>query len=195
MDGKVIDKRWFQDRIRDAGISQADLARQLEIDRSALSLMLSGKRSMKLEEAAGIAGVLSLDVDDVLARAGVRLPSSATSVPIFAAVDARGCVHRKSIVGQVEFGNLAPEGAVAVRCEDLAAVFYGWVFLFVPRASVSPEGMQRVSIVQLEDDTEHLAAVNRGFDRGLYNLRGLDGRVQENQRLKSASPVLWIKSC
>ncbi len=191
----MIDKKWFQDRIRDAGFSQSDLARQLEIDRSAMSLMLSGKRNMRLEEAARIAGILSLDVDDVLTRAGVRLPTSATTVSIVGTVDARGRIHHKADGGRAEFGEVAPEGAVAVRCEDFAATFYGWVFLFVARTSVSLEGMQRVSIVRLDDDTEHLAAVNRGFDQGLYNLRSLDGRVHENQRLKSASPVLWIKCC
>ena len=61
-----VDTRWFQDRVRDADLSQSRLAKLLGIDKSALSHMFNNKRAMKMAEATRIAEVLSLPLDDVL---------------------------------------------------------------------------------------------------------------------------------
>lgn len=190
----MVDKRWFQDRVRDADISQAKLAGMLGIDRAAMSLTFSGKRKMQLEEAARIAEILALDVNEVLARAGVRLPKGPRSVTVVGIVDAAGRVHDKRGAGRVDPTGDMPSGTVAVRCEDRAAVTYGWVLYFVPQASIAADALERVSIVRLADGTQHVAALSRGFEPGAYNLRGLDGRMLENQRVTSASPVLWIRA-
>jgi DNA-binding XRE family transcriptional regulator len=190
----MVDKRWFQDRVRDADISQAKLANLLGIDRAAMSLTFSGRRKMQLEEAARIAEILALDVNEVLARAGVRLPKGPRSVPVVGVVDAGGRIHDKKGAGRVNPIGDPPRETVAVRCEDRAAVIYGWVLFFVPQAAVAGDALERVSIVKAAEGTQHLAAVSRGFDAGTYNLRGLDGRMTENVRVASASPVLWINA-
>lgn len=190
----MIEKRWFQDRIRDAGLSQARLAQMLGIDRAAMSLTLSGKRKMQLEEAARIAEILAVDVDDVLGRAGIRLPKGPQTVLITGIVDVNGRVHDKSNPARTDPPTGAPSNTTAIRCEDRASVIYGWVFFFVPKPTVAGDALERVSIVRLIDSTQFLASVARGFEPGAYNLRFIDGRMIENARLISASPVLWIRA-
>ena len=53
-----MDTKWFRDRLADRGLSQRALARQMALDAAAVSLMLRGKREMKLTEAAEIARLL-----------------------------------------------------------------------------------------------------------------------------------------
>lgn len=190
----MVDKRWFQDRVRDADISQAKLANMLGIDRAAMSLTFSGKRKMQLDEAARIAEILALDVNEVMARAGVRLHKGPRSVNVVGVVDAAGRVHDKRNAGRVDPPGDVPKNTVAIRCEDRAAVIYNWVLFFVPQAAVVGDALERVSIVRAADGTQYLAALSRGFEAGTYNLRGLDGRMLENVRVASASPVLWIKA-
>ena len=189
-----MDKRWFQDRVKDADISQSKLARMLGIDRSAMSLTFSGRRKMRLEEAARIAEILALDVQEVLGRAGVRLPQGPRSVPLVGTVDAEGVVRPKRGAGRAEPPEGLPAGAVAIRCEDRAAVLYGWTLFYVPQPGMTGEALERVAVVQLTDGTQHLAAVSRGFETGSYNLRKLQGPHLENQRVAAASPVLWIRA-
>jgi transcriptional regulator with XRE-family HTH domain len=190
----MVDKRWFQDRVRDADISQSKLAQMLGIDRSAMSLTFNGKRKMQLEEAARIAEILGLDVKEVLARAGVQPHKGPRSVSVVGVVDAAGRIHDKRGAGRADPPNDVPKTTVALRCEDRAAVIYNWVLFFVPAAAIVGDALERVSIVRTADGAQYLAALSRGFEAGTYNLRGLDGRMLENQRVTSASPVLWIRA-
>ena len=50
-----MDTNWFRDRLADRGLSQRALARHMGLDAAAVSLMLRGRRVMKLTEAAEIA--------------------------------------------------------------------------------------------------------------------------------------------
>lgn len=65
-----VDRRWFQDRLADKRLSQRKLARHLHIDPAAVSLMLRGKRKMTAAEAAEVARLLGVSVDEVVLRAG-----------------------------------------------------------------------------------------------------------------------------
>lgn len=65
-----VDTRWFQDRLADKRLSQRRLAARLGLDPAAVSLMLRGKREVKVSEAAQIARFLGVEVDEVLGRFG-----------------------------------------------------------------------------------------------------------------------------
>ena len=66
-----VDTHWFRDRLRDASLSQRQLAFRLGLDPAAVSLMLRGMRGMTAAEASGIAKLLSVSAEEVLQRAGV----------------------------------------------------------------------------------------------------------------------------
>lgn len=62
-----MDTNWFRDRLADRGLSQRALARIMGLDAAAVSLMLRGRRVMKLTEAAEIARLLGVPAEDVMA--------------------------------------------------------------------------------------------------------------------------------
>ncbi len=60
-----MDKRYFDDLMRDRGISLRELSRRLDILPSQMSLTFSGKRRMQLSEAVRIAQILNVQLNDV----------------------------------------------------------------------------------------------------------------------------------
>lgn len=81
----MVDKAWFEDQLRNNQISARQLAKKMELDPSALSLIFSGQRRMKNEEAAALALHLNVPLADVLSHAGVNLAGVARptiSVPV-----------------------------------------------------------------------------------------------------------------
>lgn len=83
-----VDTAWFHGRLHDRKISQRRLAQMLELDPAAVSLMLRGRRKMSAAEAAEIARMLGVSVDEVLARAGAGAPAkraAGSAEPVVAA--------------------------------------------------------------------------------------------------------------
>lgn len=68
-----VDKAWFEDLFRTNQISARQLAKKMEVDPSALSLILSGQRRLKNDEAAAMALHLNVSLADVLSHAGVNM--------------------------------------------------------------------------------------------------------------------------
>lgn len=89
----AVDTDWFRDRLTQRKMSQRGLARALGLDAAAVSLMLRGRREMKLTEAAEVARLLGVPAEDVIAAAGVRISSSGALVPIVAWVDGQAEMH------------------------------------------------------------------------------------------------------
>src|SRR2546421_12975884 len=66
----AMDTAWFLSQLDRAGLSQADLARDLRLAPSAVTRMLKGERQMKLLEAVQVANFLGVSQEDVLRHAG-----------------------------------------------------------------------------------------------------------------------------
>lgn len=156
--------------------------------------MFNGKREMKMAEATRLAEVLALPLDEVLAHAGVRVPKGPTSVAIVGAVDANNEVHARKAGGRAAAGVDLPKDIVAVRCEDRASILYGWTFFYTPINSVATDALERLCVVRLSNGAQYLFVPSRGFEPGVYNLRGLNGVSMDGQRITSANPVLQIKT-
>lgn len=69
---KPIDTQWFKGMLADRKISQRQLAFKMGMDPASMSLMLRGKRQLRLSEAEQMAQIVDLRVDEILYRAGVR---------------------------------------------------------------------------------------------------------------------------
>ena len=65
MTGNQIDKAWFSQHLKKNGRSQNDLARFLNLHRSAVTRMLNGERNMSVEEQDRIAEYLDVPVSEV----------------------------------------------------------------------------------------------------------------------------------
>lgn len=67
------DKHWFKVRLAELGHTQRALAKVLDIDPAAVTLMLQGKRKIELKEAVALARLLDVSVEEILERVGVDL--------------------------------------------------------------------------------------------------------------------------
>ena len=65
-----IDKKFFTTAFEKKGMSQNEVAEKLGIDKSAMSLMLSGKRKMTVAEAMQLAQMLDKSIETILIRSG-----------------------------------------------------------------------------------------------------------------------------
>lgn len=190
-----IDKVWFEDRIRARKTSQRQLAKLMGMDASAMSLMLNGKRRMSAKEAADVAGLLGVPVDEVLRHAGAPV-----------AVDKRRSVPVAGYVGpsgEVTFGRaLGPRTAVApADCADgcralrvqNGCALDGWLLFYHPMDGVSLEAVGRLCVVRTAEGEDLLRVVSRGYEPGFFVLGRLLGGDREHVRLQSAAPVLWVR--
>ena len=82
MNARKVNTRWFRDRLAERDLSMRRLAKALELDPSAVSLMLRGRRGMSADEANRISGILMIPVTEVLAQAGVPIEEDSRSLPI-----------------------------------------------------------------------------------------------------------------
>ena len=80
--------QWFKDRLSERKLSQRGLARSMDLDAAAVSLMLRGKRIMKMTEAAEIGKLLGRPASEVMEAAVVRVDSCTNTTIISSA---RGC--------------------------------------------------------------------------------------------------------
>lgn len=198
-----IDTLWFQHQIEDKGLSQRKLAKRMRLDPSSVSLMLRGKRYMKVHEAAAIAEILGVPLLEVMGRAGISAAEAKAAasgmVPVVGRVNAHSVVtmngeHTETLVASP--ADLDP-GTLALRYETaltpLDAVD-GWVLYYRQHDHVPPEAVGRLCVV-LEVGAEHprVGFLRRGYEPGEYSLLPYLGAEPEAVRLESASPVVWIR--
>jgi len=202
---RVFDTRWFKTVIADKNLRQKDIAKQLQLDASAVSLMLRGKRDIKLEEAGELARILGVSVQEILDHAGVDLPPDyvgVESVPVIGWIDDAGCLHEgKGLLGPKRA--VAPpqcvQGTVAARFQLSGAVGGfsmrdGWLIYWLPVEYVQPEAIGRKAVVTTRrDQTQRVRLIKPGFDQGQYRLlRPGDGQA-ESGKLLTASVITWMK--
>lgn len=195
--------KWFEDRLRDNQISQRELARRLSMDAAGLNRRLKGKARLQLEEAARIAKLLHVTVDDVLVNAGVPLAEhirpKGESVPLVGWVDSEFGVHMERVPGErsVEAPPIPIAGLKALRFQtsmSRADAFDGAVAYFRPEPGVQADAIGKLCVVTTDAGAILLRVVRPGYERGRYNLSStLDGTLTANVLLESAVPVVWLK--
>jgi transcriptional regulator with XRE-family HTH domain len=68
----VTKAEWFRAMLKQKHISQRRLAMEMGIDPAAMSRILHGTRKLQLGEAKQIAGILGVQLSDVLLAAGIQ---------------------------------------------------------------------------------------------------------------------------
>lgn len=197
-----VDKAWFQGQLRKNDSSQRKLAHHLKLDPSAVTLMFDGDRGVQIDEAVAIAKFLGQPLGEVLSRFGLSIDEIARSarsvVPIAAEIDARGEVTtpKKSPLGIVPAPPDTPAGTVALRGATALTgmdMLDGWLVYYAPLDSVSAEAVGRLCVLELDDGRQVLRFLRRAQRHGVYTtLCPLTG-ANEDTRVVSASPVLWIQ--
>lgn len=198
-----VNTRWFREKLADKELSQRKIAISLNLDPAAVSLMLRGKRRMQLDEAAELARLLGVPVDEVLVHAGIEMPSDPkTSVPIVGWVDEHGEVKMEALEGprRAMIPNGVGAGVVAVRYRTAltpADALDGWILYYKPSDQISPDALGRLCVVKFTPEGPAIVRiVRRGYDFGTYNLVPWvgQGTAMENVKIGSACPVLWAKT-
>jgi hypothetical protein len=175
-------------------MSQRGLARAMQLDAAAVSLMLRGRRAMKVSEAAEIARLLGVPADEVMTHAGVRTAGT-MQVAVIGSVDGAGEVTFASSGTVPHLGGALPAAVSAVQCQTSRSVIDhmdGWV-LFVPdaRSGIPAESVGRLSLCRIRGGLVYLAAPTRSYTRGRWDLSGPAGTAKAVD-LEWAVPVLLI---
>jgi transcriptional regulator with XRE-family HTH domain len=204
---RQVDKDWFFDQLERQRKSLRGLARHMELDPSAVSRILSGKRRMQMEEAAAIARFLGAPVSEVLSHAGlaVDLDGQPTRIILAAIISADGRVERlreprplpQSVIdkaqaairyhrdnGQVIAAQIrAAEGPLALW--DDAVVLFGY------SERVEPSAIGALSVCRLIEGDQLLAKIDRARKTGEARVLDVSNAMREVV-LDTATPVLAI---
>ena len=186
----------------DRKMTQRQFAVALGTDPSAVSRMLDGEQSWRPQQCEAAATALGVPLSDVLAHLGIDAAAgSAHMVPLIGWVNPRGevtVVPPATGPRTVEAPTGLPDGAVALRTHTAGtgvAFRDGWLTYYVPRSDVPPDAIGRLCVVETVDGDVAIRVPSRGHIAGTYHLVAIREEVpiEENARLKSASPILWQK--
>jgi transcriptional regulator with XRE-family HTH domain len=188
----TIDTKWFTDLLADKRMSQRQLAKHLGLDSSAVSLTFRGKRDMKLTEAAQIAQILSIPIDDVLHHAGVLTRSQGTMISVAGFLEVTGevrCVNGTEEAFSIPMPpGLVGDDYIAIQARTAGSdleYMDGWIFYGKQPAKMNPEAIGRMSFVHLKNGMRMVAHVKRGYRPDRYHLSGpvsaSDAEVQAMQ--------------
>lgn len=193
----AVDTDWFRDRLAEKKMSQRGLARAMGLDAAAVSLMLRGKRDMKMPEAAQVARLLGVPAEEVMAAAGVRIDSRGEMIPLVAIIDGSGEAHWQPD-GQVPHpGAGLPAELHAGQCRTTGTDLEhmdGWVLFSnaSPTKGVPTESVGRLSYCKIKNGVIYLAAPHRSYQRGRWDLTGPVGRMS-GVEIEWSKPVLLIQ--
>jgi transcriptional regulator with XRE-family HTH domain len=196
-----IDTRWFQNLIADRRLSQRRLAKQLGLDPAAVSLMFRGKRRMQMHEAADVARLLGVSMDEVLAHAGIRPPRTESefhelTIPLVYWMDGSGEMHAMDPGERIEIKTVLPEDVVACQCRTAMSSIEHmdrWVLFFraPQRRGVQDAAVGRYSVMRLRGGVMTAGYLRPGYRRDTYAVHGpmnlMDAEVEW------AAPVVLIQ--
>lgn len=191
-----MNTEWFRQLLSTRKLSQRGLAKLLELDPAAVSLMLRGQRKMTNEEAHQISMILGVPITEVLRQAGIEVTDDVRRVKVTGHVDKVGMVtlfpkrtHDK-VVGPAD----CPEGTYALQMRNAQTPKDGWMYFVSPSEDDPRAHLGTLCCVALDNGEHMVSFVQRGYRSGTYNLVRCNGEmVRTDCNVVWASPVLWIK--
>ncbi len=190
--------KWFRDRLAEREMSLRQIARKINLDPSALSLTFRGKRKMTLEEANQIAGLLGVQVTEILRQAGVPVSDDVKGVRLLGTVDAKSTV--KSLVESTKRIHApadVPLEGFALQIRAANTFHDGWVLFVSGDKTPADTALDRLAVIYLANGSRIVGAVRRGYDDGAYNVLPLldptGSGALENQHVEAVATVLWMR--
>jgi transcriptional regulator with XRE-family HTH domain len=192
-----INTQWFKGKLADLNLSQSEFADKLSIDPAGVSLMLRGRRKIRIDEAGVIAKILSVPVEDILRHAGVETEVIQDHMtPVVGWLDVDGKVHSEGVEGakfvprpaELDFTGQA----LRYQCDG---ALDGALVYFHPGEGVEPTSIGRLAIVETKDGQRLLRTIKRGYDRGVFSATtlGSNSKTPDQLALVSAYPVQWMR--
>lgn len=185
-----MDTKWFVDKLADKRMSQRQLAKRMHLDSSAISLTFRGKREMKLTEAAAIAQLLGVPLDEVLQHAGVHEATKGKSASVMYLLDEHGETYEPPEKIDVEAPAGLPAGCIAIQSR-IGDHTDGWLYFLMPPKGINPETVGRFSAVKLHKGVVILGTVSRAYVRNRWTVR--NSRITaKDVVIDWAEPILQI---
>lgn len=206
MAAQLIDKEWFFGKLQQNNKSVRGLGRHLDLDASAVSRMLSGKRKMQLEEANSIASFLGVNVNEVLKHSGMSMDGAGSQARIVlaATIDEKGTLQRmpssrhlpQSVMDRanIAIGNSTNGRVIAAQVRASGGPLSLWddaVILFQHTDTVDPGAIGCLSICRGKDGNQVLGKVVKSRKTGEATIMGADGKLTEIL-METATPVMAI---
>lgn len=136
-----MDKRYFENLMRDRGISLRGLAKRLDILPSQLSLTFNGKRRMQMDEAVRIGQILGVTLHEVAINAGITAARADVGrVRVTGILRGDGMVGEQSHIERTTTQMPLPEGAEAIHARTADSPLSwmdGWVLFTDARGEPS----------------------------------------------------------
>jgi transcriptional regulator with XRE-family HTH domain len=197
-----IESRWFQNLLADRRMSQRGLAKKLGLDPAAVSLMFRGKRRMQMHEAAEVARLLGVTMDEVMEHAGIRAPAGGhvdlleRSVPLVYWMDGSGEMHAVDPGERVEITATMPDDVVACQCRTAMSQIEHmdrWLLFFrAPTSSgVQADAVGRYCVMRLRGGVMTAGYLRPGYKRGTYAVHGPMNLIDAT--VEWATPIVLIQ--
>jgi hypothetical protein len=191
-----MNTQWFRDRLADKKLSQRRLAKMLEIDPAAVSLMFRGMRRITPHEAHQISVILGVPLNEVMRNAGIEVTEDVRRCPVAAHVDENGVVTtmpprtHDDVIGPGD----CPVGTFAIQVRSHSSTKDGWLLFLTPAQVAPAENIDQLCLVATGDGRQILAVVRRGYRRDTHNLIiWPSNEMISDASIVWTSTVLWIK--
>lgn len=200
-----MEKKWFQQRLRQLGKTQRGLAKHMGLDPSRITEILNESRSIKIEEAVEIADYLETPLDDLVSKLGAAIARSARASSLVVGYVGAGETVL-SIDDHAKGGGLykidAPQGegggvCVVVRGHSMAPRFKDGEHLGYSREEgLDPANCYgRECVVQTKDGRQLVKIVEPGSVAGEVTLISVNAStpIEHNVPVEWVAPVSWVK--
>lgn len=200
-----MEKRWFQDRLRQLGKTQRGLAVHMGLDPSRITEILNQSRSIKIEEAVEMAEYLETSLEDVVSKLGTFINRDAKASSLVVGYVGAGETvysvddHEK---GSGLYKIEAPQGegggvCVVVRGNSMSPRFRDGEHLGYSRE----DGLDlakcfgRECVVQTKDGRQLVKIVEPGNVAGEVTLVSVNSAtpIEQNVPVEWVAPVTWVK--
>lgn len=192
-----MNTEWFRQLLATRKLSQRGLAKLLELDPAAVSLMLRGQRKMTNEEAHQVSLILGVPITEVLRQAGIEVIDDVRRVKVTGHIDENATVTlfpkrtQDKVIGPAD----CPEGTYALQMRYPNNTKDGWMYFVSPSEDDPRAHLGQLCCIALENGEHVVSTLHRGYRSGTFNLI----RCSTGQALRTdasvvwASRILWIK--
>ena len=191
----AVNKRFFEDLMRDRRISLRSVARQLDMLPSQLSLTLSGKRRMQIAEAVKIGQILGAPMAEVMIAAGIEeARTDRRRCNVIGHLTGTGQVEMvdKGAVERVTVPDGLPDEVCAIQARTIDSPFSymdGWLYYVHAEKQEPGELIGCFTLAKLENGPLVMGTLRRGYSTGTYNVHSGPQNLT-SQRLEWASKVI-----
>lgn len=194
----VVDTEWLQRRIKEKATSGRGMAHLMELDSSVFNRMVNGLRPWRPEELTRAATLLETTVEELMRRTGTPVAvETKAMVPIIGLAAASGVINdRVPTPKRVERPAVSARDVVGIRLAKPGHWCDGYVYFYVPTASVEADAMRALAVCQVRGGQRYLGYLDRGKASGTYCVTPVPGSEPAGPdiSLDWAAPVVWIKT-